>query len=120
MHDKILFNGTNLEENANNETNDDDKELEKLFEETMKIPPISGDMVKDYVGILNKEMAALAAIWSEYKNIPETEKNPFIVNHMAAMIKMYEDLLKVADTFNDPKKLEEILEKASKAKTEEK
>jgi len=88
-----------------------EKDLEELFKETMAIPPISGDMVKDYVGLINKEMAALTAVWAEYHNLPEVEKNPLIINHMNTMVNTYENLLKIAEVFNDPKKLEEAIKK---------
>lgn len=99
-----------MEENKNQQK-EKDKDLEELFRETMNIPPISGDMVKDYVGLINKEMAGMTAVWAEYHNIPEVEKNPLIVNHMNTMVNTYTNLLKVADMFNDPKKLEEMINK---------
>lgn len=93
---------------------DDNKELDELLKEVADVPPITGDMVRDYTGLLNKEMAAVREVWSEY-NSPEnkeiSQNNPFITNHMVAMCNMYEELLIVADAAKNPDTLELILNK---------
>ena len=110
---------TKVTETNNEEISQDDKDFEDLVRKTLELPPITGDMVKDYVGLINKEMAATAAVWKEFHDVPNVEKNPLITNHMTMMCNMYEQLLKVADTFNDPKKLEEVLKQAEENNAEE-
>lgn len=101
---------------------DENKELDELVKETLNLPPITGDMVKDYVDLINKEMAVTAAVWKEYHDIPDVEKNPLITNHMQTMVNMYSQLLAVADTFGNSEKLEKMLteiEESEKNKSKE-
>jgi hypothetical protein len=109
-------------EQSEQELKDKDN-LDELMKEITAIPPFTGDMAKDYIGILNKEMFAIRNIWKEYSNLPE--RNPLIDNHMISVANMYERLVRVGEAATDPKTLEEILTKmkqaewATKKKSEE-
>lgn len=109
-------------EQSEQELKDKDN-LDELMKEIAAIPPFTGDMAKDYIGILNKEMFAIRNIWKEYSNLPE--RNPLIDNHMISVANMYERLVRVGEAATDPKTLEEILtkmkqaEEAAKKKSEE-
>ena len=96
----------------------DEKNIEELLKEVADIPPITGDMVKDYTGLINKEMAAVRSVWEEY-NKPKyksgSEKNPFITNHMLTMCNMYERLLRFAEAAKDPDTLDSILQQMKEA-----
>ncbi len=69
---------------------------EKLLKEVMQLPPMTGNIAEDYITLLNKEMAAISAVWSEYQD-GKAKDNVLISNHMNAVLSMYQDLLKVGD-----------------------
>lgn len=73
-----------------------DQDLEKLLQQVKEIPPITGNMVDDYSGLLMKEIAAVGSIWKEYcgNNKESIEKiNPLIANHMQNITAMYDRLM---------------------------
>lgn len=70
-----------------------EEKIKKLTQDVANLPPFTGDMAKDFTGLLLKELAALSKIWTEYLSDQRSNSNILITNHIATMQTQYDRLL---------------------------
>jgi hypothetical protein len=75
----------------NRDTSFEKSELDKITEDIMNLPPLTGYMVTDYNTLILKEMAMIGKVWTEYRDT--NASNKLIDNHISRMNQMYADLI---------------------------
>lgn len=102
----------------NQDTSFEKSELDKITEDIMNLPPLTGYMVTDYNTLILKEMAMIGKVWTEYRDT--NASNKLIDNHISRMNQMYADLIDALNAISAGSRLvreEESVDEPAKEET---
>jgi hypothetical protein len=75
----------------------DEEKFKAMIDEVMSLPPLTGNILKDYNTILLKELAVIGGVWKEYHDAGTA--NALIDNHIEQITTMYGTLLTGIEDF---------------------